>query len=108
MSFGHAHHVHTTREGERNYDRALKDARFQAVLNRGFRVSYNDDVTYLGGYSQDGSTIYVDRHCPAKARTPHLSHSPRRVGARPPPARTLGKDRNHGLELGLFGRARTR
>src|SRR5947209_3604355 len=54
--------------GERNYDRALRDPHFQAVLNRGFRVSYDYDIPYLGGYSQDGSTIYVDRDTPAQIK----------------------------------------
>jgi hypothetical protein len=50
--------------GERDYDRALSDPRFQAILSRGFNVSYEYDVPYLGGYSQDGGTIYIDRDTP--------------------------------------------
>jgi hypothetical protein len=68
MSFGHRQHLHSTREGERNYDRALHDPRFQAALNRGFAVSYDYDVPYLGGYSQDGSTIYIDRDTPEQIK----------------------------------------
>jgi hypothetical protein len=61
----HRHHILL---GEREYDRALHDARFQAVLTRGFAVSLDYDVPYLGGYSLDGTTIYVDRNTPAEAK----------------------------------------
>ncbi len=54
--------------GERDYDRALRDPRFQAILSRGFRVSYDYDVPYLGGYSRDGTTIYIDRDTPAEIK----------------------------------------
>jgi hypothetical protein len=59
------HHVLA---GERDYGRALHDPRFQAFLNRGFRVSFDYDVPYLGGYSQDGATIYIDRDTPAEIK----------------------------------------
>jgi hypothetical protein len=59
------HHVHL---GERDYDRALRDPRFQALLSRGFAVSYDYDVPYLGGYSRDGATIYIDRDTPSEIK----------------------------------------
>jgi hypothetical protein len=62
---GDRHHVHL---GEREFDRARNDPRFLAVLNRGFQVSYDYDVPYLGGYSQDGATIYVDRDTPEQIK----------------------------------------
>ena len=31
-------------------------------------VNYDYDVPYLGGYSQDGATIYVDRDTPAETK----------------------------------------
>jgi hypothetical protein len=66
MSFGdRSYHV---RLGEREYDRAQRDARFQAFLNRGFRVSFDYDIPYLGGYSRDGSIIYVDRDTPLEIK----------------------------------------
>jgi hypothetical protein len=66
MSAGdHRHHAHL---GEREFDRAQHDPRFQALLARGFRVSFDYDVPYLGGYSQDGATIYVDRDTPAELK----------------------------------------
>jgi hypothetical protein len=61
------HHTHRLL-GEREYDRALNDPRFQAVLARGFAVNYDYDIPYLGGYSQDGTTIYVDRDTPAQIK----------------------------------------
>ena len=63
MSFGDRH-VHQ-RLGERIYDRAMRDPRFQALLARGFATSFDYDIPYLGGYSRDGSVIYVDRDTPA-------------------------------------------
>jgi hypothetical protein len=54
--------------GDREYARALRDLRFQTFLNRGFRVSFDYDIPYLGGYSRDGSTIYVDRDTPTEIK----------------------------------------
>jgi hypothetical protein len=53
--------------GQRKYDRAQHDPRFQAILAHGFRVSFDYDVPYLGGYSRDGGTIYIDKDTPAQA-----------------------------------------
>jgi hypothetical protein len=50
--------------GEQEYARALRDPRFQAILARGFAVSYDYDIPYLGGYSRDGATIYIDKDTP--------------------------------------------
>lgn len=61
-------HRHRVLLGEREYDRALHDARFAAVLARAVSVNYDYDVPYLGGYSQDGATLYVDRDTPAEAK----------------------------------------
>jgi hypothetical protein len=61
------HHAHRLL-GERDYNHALNDPRFQALLARGFRVSYDYDVPYLGGYSQDGATIYIDRSTPPEIK----------------------------------------
>jgi hypothetical protein len=54
--------------GKREYDRAGQDPRFQAFLNRGFRVSFDYDIPYLGGYSQDGSVIYIDKDTPEEIK----------------------------------------
>jgi hypothetical protein len=61
-------HRHRVLLGEREYDRALRDPRFAAVLARAINVNYDYDVPYLGGYSQDGATIYVDRDTPAETK----------------------------------------
>jgi hypothetical protein len=66
MSAGDKHH-HVLR-GEREYDRALHDPRFQALLARGFVVNYDYDIPYLAGYSRDGGTIYIDKDTPAEAK----------------------------------------
>lgn len=66
MSVGdRRHHVLL---GEREYDRAQRDPRFQAILARAFNVSFDYDIPYLGGYSQDGATIYIDKDTPAQAK----------------------------------------
>ena len=48
--------------------KAKDDPRFQAILARGFRVNYNYDIPYLGGYSLDGTIIYIDRDVPTSIR----------------------------------------
>jgi hypothetical protein len=66
MSAGdRTHHVLL---GERDYDRARQDPRFLTFLNRGFRVSFEYDIPYLGGYSADGSVIYIDKDTPTEIR----------------------------------------
>jgi hypothetical protein len=67
MSFGDRR-VHE-RLGERVYERARNDPRFQAILVRGFVTSYAFDVPYLGGYSRNGATVYVDRDTPAAVQS---------------------------------------
>jgi hypothetical protein len=56
--------LHSALLGNREYDRAQHDPRFQAFLNRRFRVSFDYDIPYLGGYSQNGSAIYIDKDMP--------------------------------------------
>ncbi len=59
MSAGHgAEFAHL---GEEEYKKALHDPRLVTFLNRGFRVVTRYDIPYLGGYSHDGSTIYLDK-----------------------------------------------
>jgi hypothetical protein len=57
-------HTHALHVGEREFDKAKNDPRFQAIVARGFDVSYDYDVPYLGGYSTDGLHIYIDRDTP--------------------------------------------
>jgi hypothetical protein len=46
----------------------MRDPRFQALLARGFATSFDYDIPYLGGYSRDGATVYIDRDTPAVVR----------------------------------------
>jgi len=46
-------------------DRVLNDPRVQRALARPWRLDLQHDLPYLGGYSMDGHTIYIDRHLPA-------------------------------------------
>lgn len=41
----------------------MLDRTLDAILRR-IRLSRNYDIPYLAGYSQDGHTIYIDRHLP--------------------------------------------
>lgn len=67
MSAGH--HVHTDhpRLGEHEVDQVLKNPQIRARLARTPKISFAFDIPYLAGYSQDGSTVYIDRHLPARA-----------------------------------------
>lgn len=49
--------------------KAKNDPKFQAILSRGFAVNYDYDVPYLGGYSLDGRTVYID--CDTPISVPH-------------------------------------
>ena len=42
----------------------MMDRALDAVVRRATRIDREHDVPYLAGYSQDGKTIYIDRHMP--------------------------------------------
>jgi hypothetical protein len=42
----------------------MMDRALDAVLRRVGKLDRNHDVPYLAGYSNDGKTIYIDRHMP--------------------------------------------
>jgi hypothetical protein len=42
----------------------MLDRALDAILRRVKKLDRNHDVPYLAGYSQDGQTIYIDRHLP--------------------------------------------
>jgi hypothetical protein len=44
----------------------MLDRALDAILRRVKKLDRNHDVPYLAGYSQDGQTIYIDRHLPTK------------------------------------------
>jgi hypothetical protein len=45
-------------------ERLLKNPEVQKLLYRAQSVNTDYDLPYLGGYSKDGKTIYIDRHLP--------------------------------------------
>lgn len=49
-------------------DRLMKNEAVRECFNRPFVVSRDSDLPYIGGYSTDGHTIYLDRHLPATIR----------------------------------------
>jgi hypothetical protein len=42
----------------------MMDRALDAVMRRAKKIDRNHDVPYLAGYSNDGKTIYIDRHMP--------------------------------------------
>lgn len=42
----------------------MLDRALDAILRRVKKLDRNHDIPYLAGYSQDGKTIYIDRHLP--------------------------------------------
>jgi hypothetical protein len=42
----------------------MLDRAMDAILRRVKKLDRNHDIPYLAGYSQDGKTIYIDRHLP--------------------------------------------
>ena len=46
----------------------MMDRALDAVTRRAKRLDRNHDIPYLAGYSEDGKTIYIDRHMPKSFR----------------------------------------
>ncbi|HEV2681285.1 MAG TPA: hypothetical protein VGV14_12345, partial [Rhodanobacter sp.] len=42
----------------------MLDRALDAILRRLKNLDREHDIPYLAGYSQDGKTIYIDRHLP--------------------------------------------
>ncbi len=65
MSSGHTHPVSI---GSAEVDKAMSDPAVKANLAKPYQLNRNYDLPYLAGYSQDGATIYIDRHLPKELR----------------------------------------
>ena len=46
----------------------MLDRALDAIVRRVKKLDRNHDIPYLAGYSQDGKTIYIDRHMPSTMR----------------------------------------
>jgi hypothetical protein len=46
----------------------MMDRALDAIVRRVKKFDRNHDIPYLAGYSQDGKTIYIDRHMPKSFR----------------------------------------
>jgi len=46
----------------------MMDRALEAILKRVKKLDRGHDIPYLAGYSQDGKTIYIDRHMPETFR----------------------------------------
>lgn len=53
----------------------MLDRALDAILRRVKKLDRTHDVPYLAGYSQDGQTIYIDRHLP-----PTMNYKGRKIG----------------------------
>jgi hypothetical protein len=42
----------------------MMDRALDAIVRRAKKIDRNHDIPYLAGYSNDGKTIYIDRHMP--------------------------------------------
>jgi hypothetical protein len=62
MSSGHDKRITIA---DREADEALADKEVRRRLARSRRLDHTWDIPYLGGYSENGNTIYLDRHLPA-------------------------------------------
>ena len=54
----------------------MMDRALDAIVRRVKKLDRNHDIPYLAGYSQDGKTIYIDRHMPR-----YLKHRGREIDA---------------------------
>lgn len=63
MSCGHDHNEGTGQSSQ-VIDRLLKDPAVVKLLHRVRDISHDYDLPYLSGYSEDGKTVYIDRHLP--------------------------------------------
>lgn len=63
MSAGH-HHVHSLGLSGAQLNRVLDSPAVRERLYRPRTINRENDMPYVGGYSKDGSTIYLDRHLP--------------------------------------------
>ena len=66
MSTAHHGHHHTMGLGHHIVEKLLKDPQIRGRIYRGHKINKEFDIPYLGGYSNDGETVYLDRHLPEK------------------------------------------
>jgi hypothetical protein len=64
MSSGHL--IKGESLGDREFDKAMAHPKVRQRLARHVSLSRDWDIPYLGGYSMDGRTIYLDRHLPRR------------------------------------------
>ena len=70
MSAGHHQHAGNIESNE--VEKALNDPKVQALLAQKPTLNKNYDLPYLAGYSNNGQTIYIDRHLPDLGYDPFL------------------------------------
>lgn len=64
MSTGHHHRSAAPGLNSQALDRLLEDKQLREKLHRYRETDRSFDLPYLGGYSKDGGTVYIDRHLP--------------------------------------------
>jgi hypothetical protein len=69
LDFCHPHAPHKKlRLPEWYVSSLMMDRALDAVVRRVKKLDRKHDIPYLAGYSQDGNTIYIDRHMPQMLR----------------------------------------
>ena len=71
MSTGHDHVGAGSSHSSLLIDRLWKDPEISKLRHRYERLDDSYDLPYLGGYSKDGKTIYIDRHLPEMLEYTH-------------------------------------
>jgi hypothetical protein len=61
------------------HDLVLLDV-VKALRRRVRKISHDYDVPYIAGYSEDGKTVFIDRHLPRSFRWQRWSRFLRRPG----------------------------
>lgn len=67
MSHGHRR-LHSYGMSGKHLDRVLDDPAVRERLLRPRKINLDYDMPYVGGYSTDGNTIYLDRHLPEEVK----------------------------------------
>ena len=66
MSAGHSRAG--VKISRREAERLFTEPRVKARLAQKPKIDRSYDLPYLGGYSRDGRTVYIDRHFPASVK----------------------------------------
>src|SRR5882672_12767220 len=66
VSTGHRHDPGPGGHSMQLVQRLIDDPEVKRHFYKDYTINRDYDLPYLGGYSKDGGTIYIDRHLPDK------------------------------------------